>query len=160
MLMWLAARLRLMWHHLMRPCQCRFYGIYCTICLVNLENFVQLSPWEDTMDCKQLWLGSHGYGNNENHERRIETWEGHEAIVLGVLHQVKKVPQARCAAIENCEEAVVHDVKVKDDGYGELASPDWGEPRVIDELHPSRLGLGDVGCGGGRSCQDLRLSAR
>ena len=35
------------------------------------------------MDFKQLWLGSHGFGNNENHERRIETWEGHEAIVLG-----------------------------------------------------------------------------
>jgi hypothetical protein len=27
-------------------------------------------------------------------------------IQKGVLHQVKKVPQARCAAIENCEEAV------------------------------------------------------
>ena len=27
-------------------------------------------------------------------------------IQKGVMHQVKKVPQARCAAIENCEEAV------------------------------------------------------
>ena len=26
---------------------------------------------------------------------------------------------------------VVHDVKVKDDGYGELVSPEWGEPRVV-----------------------------
>jgi hypothetical protein len=27
-------------------------------------------------------------------------------IQKGVLHQVKKVPQARCASIENCEEIV------------------------------------------------------
>jgi hypothetical protein len=27
-------------------------------------------------------------------------------IQKGVLHQVKKVPQARCASIKNCEEAV------------------------------------------------------
>ena len=25
----------------------------------------------------------------------------------------------------------MHDVKVKDDGYGELASPEWGELRVV-----------------------------
>jgi hypothetical protein len=48
------------------------------------------------MDCKQLWLGSHGCGNDENHERRIETWEGHEAIVLGAReHHVPAHTKAR-----------------------------------------------------------------
>uniref|UniRef100_A0A2N9FQX7 CCHC-type domain-containing protein n=1 Tax=Fagus sylvatica TaxID=28930 RepID=A0A2N9FQX7_FAGSY len=126
-------------------------------------------PWEDTMDCKSNYgLDLMVVATIENHERRIETWEGHEAIVLGAReHHVPAHTKARAQLMSLLDTyrrllllEVVHDVKVKDDGYGELASPDWGEPRVIDELHPSRLGLGDVGCGGGRSCQDLRLSAR
>uniref|UniRef100_A0A2N9FRQ2 Lactate/malate dehydrogenase C-terminal domain-containing protein n=1 Tax=Fagus sylvatica TaxID=28930 RepID=A0A2N9FRQ2_FAGSY len=64
--------------------------------LINLENFVQLGPWEDTMDCKQLWLGSHGCGNDENHERRIEMWEGLEAIVSSAReHHVPTHTKAR-----------------------------------------------------------------